>query len=131
MKATMMKSLEWLDEYRAGERFVVRQYRAYHKLGRITENGLAFCLYEGQRLVLCKCPTIVDYQMTDKFVVEPSAKGLRVPKGCNGFLIWIGWYYDLYPEECEKFLYSVVVNSKMLTSGLSDYIRDTLTEGKQ
>ena len=128
MKQSMLKELDWLDEHQVGDSFVVHQYRAYHKLGRDIENGLAIAEFEGYRVVNVKCPIVIDYEMPDgRFIVEPCAKGLRVPKGCNGFMIWIGWYYDLYPYDCEKFLYSLMTNSKLPTSGLSAYIKDQLS----
>ena len=127
MKSTVISNFEWLDDYRAGE-FMVRQYRAHHKNGVDKEEGLVFIMCEGQRIVNVKVPLIVEYNMVDRFIVEPSAKGLRVCPGCNGFMLWISWYYDLYPNEAKVLLYCIFTNSKLPVSGLSAYIRDKVME---
>lgn len=130
MKATVISNFEWLDDYRAGE-FMVRQYRAHHKNGVKKEEGLVFIMYEGQRIVNVKVPIVTEYNAVDRFVIEPSAKGLRVWPDCNGFMLWISWYYDLYPERAKVLLRCIFTNSKMPVSGLSAYIKDKLLEEEE
>lgn len=130
MKVTMVSDFRWLDDYRVAE-FEVRQYRAYHKNGVDSEEGLVFVLLEGERIINVKVPLVVEHNTLDRFIVEPSAKGLRVLKGCNGFMIWIGWYFDLHPVEARSFLKNIFTNTKMPVSGLSAYIKDKLMEEKQ
>ena len=130
MKSTMVDKFEWLDDYRADD-FVVRQYRAHHKNRIDWEEGLAFIIYEGQRIISVKVPMIVDYCLSDKFIIEPSAKGLRVYGGCDGFILWIKWFYGLCPTNAKDFIRSIFTNSKMPVSGLSAYIKDKLLEEEE
>ena len=130
MKPTTMKEFEWLDDYRVSS-FEVRQYRAYHKNGVDTEEGLVFIMYEGERIINVKVPLVVDYSPMDRFVIEPSAKGLRSFLGCNGFMIFISWLSETYELQARTMLHQIFTNSKMPISGLSAYIKDKLMEEQQ
>lgn len=130
MKPTTMKELKWVDNCRFNQ-YEVRRYIAYHKNNADREEGLAFLWYEGSRVANVKVPLVVPFTPEDRYIVEPSAKGLRTPKGCAGFMQWFAWFKDVEPEDCEKFLHYIFRNTKMPVSGLSAYIRDIVQEEQQ
>lgn len=130
MKASMVEKFEWIDDYRVSS-FGVLQYRAHHKNGIDVEEGLAFVMYEGERIINVKVPLIVPYSPQDRFVIEPSSKGLRGFLGCNGFMIFIRWLSDVYELQARTLMHHILLNSKMPVSGLSAYIKDKLMEEQQ
>lgn len=130
MKATMVRDFQWLGECRVAG-FEVRQYVAYHRNGLDKEEGLAFIMYEGERIINVKVPIMVEYSPQDRFVVEPTAKGLRSFLGCKGFMIFVGWLCDVYELQARTLIHNIFLNTKLPTSGLSAYIRDLLMEEQQ
>lgn len=130
MKISMVKELEWLDEYRVGN-IVVRHYKAHHKEGKEAEHGLAFVLYQGQYISNVRCPVVNDCMTTDSFTVRATSRWIAVPMGCHGFMSWVRWYDDAYPDECSRFVFCLMHNFKVPVSGLSQYIKDKVTEEKQ
>lgn len=130
MKATMVKDFQWLGIHRVAG-YEVRQYVAYHRNGIDKEEGLAFIMYEGEHIINVKVPLIVEYSPQDRFVVEPSAKGLRSFLGCNGFMVFITWLSDVYELQARTLIHNIFLNTKLPTSGLSAYIRDKIMEEQQ
>lgn len=130
MKSTMLKEFNWVATHKVSS-FEVRQYEAHHKNGTDIEDGLVFIMYEGQRIINVKVPLIVEYTPTDRFIVEPYAKGLRSFLGCNGFMQFMYWLSETYELQARTMLHQIFTNSKMPTSGLSAYIKDRLMEEQQ
>lgn len=130
MKVMMLKEFNWVAAYRVSN-FEVRQYEAHHKNGVDTEDGLVFITYEGQRIINVKVPLVVEYSPTDRFIVEPSAKGLRSFLGCDGFMQFMYWLSETYELQARTMFHQVFLNSKMPVSGLSAYIKDKLMEEQQ
>lgn len=130
MKSTMLKDFNWMATHKVSN-FEVRQYEARHKNGTDIEDGLVFIMYEGQRIINVKVPLIVEYTPTDRFIVEPSAKGLRSFLGCNGFMQFVYWLSETYELQARTMLHQIFLNLKMPVSGLSAYIKDKLLEEEE
>lgn len=127
-KITEVNEFKWVAKKYIGEKYLVRWYKATVNGRTRNEEGIAFIRMEGGMPIKVICPSILSWDVFDRFLIEPSCHGIRVPNGCKGFFDWMDWYEKQNLQHLEEIIEGFLSNRKLFSTSMLSFVKTRLEE---